>query len=251
MYSVIIPSIGRIKYLNNLLESIYLQTLLPNEIIIIFDENKNCRDIENLINRKNDIKVIYAKKLTTPQKRNAGVSIAKSDIIIFSDDDDYWEVNKAELTIESLKNFQVVCHAYSKFGSSNKKKTKFHLGKFKKIVNLFYLTSGDNIFGGGSGIAGKKEIFLSIPFNNDLFSEDYDWWIKILLAEIKVEYLPISLVRYRSHDTNMTLNFFNIYFYNAKIFNKVFLKSVILLITFIVGYLKMILKIALKITKIF
>ena len=39
MYSIIIPSLGRVNYLNNLLESIYLQTLLPREITIIFDDN--------------------------------------------------------------------------------------------------------------------------------------------------------------------------------------------------------------------
>lgn len=250
MYSIIIPSLGRINYLNKLLESIYLQTLLPREVIIIFDDNEKCRSIENLILRKNVIKVIFYKNLTTSQKRNAGVNIAKSDNIIFSDDDDYWEVNKGELTIASLKNCQVVCHAFSKFGSLNKK-TKYHLGRKKKFVNIFSLTAGDNIFGGGSGIAGKKEIFLSIPFNKEFYSEDYDWWIKIILSEIKVEYLPKSLVRYRSHNSNMTLNSFKIYFYNAKIFNKVFIKSVILFSTFIVGYFKIIIKLSIKLIKFF
>ena len=36
MYSVIIPSIGRINFLNELLESVYNQSLQPNEIIILF-----------------------------------------------------------------------------------------------------------------------------------------------------------------------------------------------------------------------
>ena len=113
------------------------------------------------------------------------------------------------------------------------------------------MIAGDNIFGGGSGIAGKKEIFLSIPFNQEFYSEDYDWWIKIILSEIKVEYLPKSLVRYRSHNSNMTLNSFKIHFYNAKIFNKVFIKSVMLFSTFIVGYFKIIIKLSIKLIKFF
>ena len=52
MYSVIIPSIGRINYLNELLESIYMQTLLPEEVIIVLDNNKKCKDIVNLIKKK-------------------------------------------------------------------------------------------------------------------------------------------------------------------------------------------------------
>ena len=72
-------------------------------------------------------------------------------------------------------------------------------------------------------------LFLSIPFDKYyLSSEDYDWWIKILLADIKVIYIPESLVRYRIHNKNMTRKFLKIYFYNIKIFNKIIVKSVIL-----------------------
>ena len=101
--------------------------------------------------------------------------------------------------MNSLKNVQVVCHAYSKF-SFDVKKFKYKLGKIKRQVSLISLIYGDNIFGGGSGIAAKKEIFLTIPFNEDLYSEDYDWWVKVLLADINVEYIPEALVRYRIHD---------------------------------------------------
>ena len=110
---------------------------------------------------------------------------------------------------------------------------------------------GDNIFGGGSGIAGKKEVFLSIPFNRDLYSEDYDWWIRILLADIEVVYIPEPLVSYRNHNKNMTRNFFKIYFYNIKILNKIFLKSLILILTFLIGYFKIAIKIIIKTTKLF
>lgn len=245
MYSVIIPSIGRINYLNELLESIYMQTLLPEEVIIVLDNNKKCKDIVNLIKKKNSVKFLFFDNLTTPQKRNKGIGIAKSENIIFSDDDDYWEINKGELTIESLRSCQVVCHAYSKFGSLNLT-PKYHLGKDKMIVPLFYLMSGDNIFGGGSSIAGKKEIFLTVPFNSELYSEDYDWWIKILLAEIKVEYIPKSLVRYRVHGKNMTSNYKKVYFYNSKLFNRILIKSFILFCTFFNGYLRLIIKVIIR-----
>ena len=52
MYSIIIPSIGRIKYLNELLISIYNQSLFPQEIIILLDKNKKCEEISNFINKK-------------------------------------------------------------------------------------------------------------------------------------------------------------------------------------------------------
>ena len=39
--------------------------------------------------------------------RNYGVSIARSKNILFSDDDDIWEKNKAEKINKSLKNIKL------------------------------------------------------------------------------------------------------------------------------------------------
>ncbi len=246
MYSVIIPSLGRIKFLNDLLDSIYNQTILPQEVIILLDENKKCRKGEQLINTKNFCKIIFCNKLNLSQKRNFGSQIAKTKYLIFSDDDDLWKENKGELTIESLKNSQVVCHEYTKFGSFYQK-PKFIMGKKRKFVELVYLLFASNIFGGGSAIASLREIVLAIPFNEDYeFCEDYDWWIKILLAEIKIEYLPVPLVKYRVHEKNMTSNFLKIFKYNRKIFNKLVYKSIILFLTFVVGYIKSCLKTLIK-----
>ena len=38
MYSVIIPSIGRLKYLNQLIKSIFSQTISPGEVILFIRE---------------------------------------------------------------------------------------------------------------------------------------------------------------------------------------------------------------------
>ena len=250
MYTVIIPSIGRIGFLNDLLETIYNQSIPPKEIIILFDENQKCKDGSNFINKKDLCQIIFCTNLTTPEKRNFGVKKAKTNIIIFSDDDDIWELKKAELTLESLKKNQVVCHDYSKFGLI-KKGPSYKLGRSRKRISIRSILYANNIWGGGSGISARKEILLSIPFNNNLFSEDYDWWIKIFLAEITVEYIPISLVNYRVHKKNMTSNYLNIFKYNLKLFHKLFYKSTILFLTFIFGYFKSCLSILSKALKIF
>ena len=251
MYSVIIPSIGRINFLNELLESIYNQTLLPDEIIIILDNNKLCRNKAKQIKIKYNCKIIYADNLNLAQKRNYGALISKSKFIIYSDDDDIWAINKSQKTIECLQNYKVVFHEFSKFGSYHQN-PKFILGKKEKIIPIIFLILASNIFGGGSSIAAWREVFITIPFENDYsFCEDYDWWIKVFLAEIKVKYIPISLVKYRVHSNNMTTSFMKIYLYNFKIFNKLFIKSFILLATFVTGYLRTIIGIMLKLVKYF
>ena len=249
MYTVIIPSMGRIEFLNDLLETIYNQTIPPKEIIILFDKNQKCKEGAKLINKKDLCQIIFCTNLTTPEKRNFGINYANTNIIVFSDDDDLWELKKAELTLESLKKNQVVCHDFSKFGLI-KKGPSYKLGKESKILSIRSLLYANNIWGGGSGISARKEILLSIPFNNDLYSEDYDWWVKIFMAEIKVEFIPKPLVSYRVHKKNMTTNYLKIFKYNLKLFNKMFYKSTILFITFIFGYFRSCLSIIIKVLKI-
>ena len=250
MYSVIIPSIGRINFLNELLESIYNQSVKPNEIFILLDNNNSCKEGAKFINKNDICEIIFCDRLNLSQKRNYGALIAKSQYLVFSDDDDIWEFSKGELTVKSLKNSQVVCHEYSKFGALNQN-PKFLMGKKKKLIKLIYLLFGSNIFGGGSAIASLKEVVLAIPFNEEyIFCEDYDWWIKILLAEIKIEYLPISLVKYRVHNKNMTSNYLKILNYNLKIFNKIIYKSLILFLTYFIGFLRSLISISIKSIKL-
>ena len=238
MYSVIIPSLGRINYLNELLQSIYNQTLLPKEIIILLDHNEFCKKGEEFIKKQGISKIIFCKELNLSQKRNFGAEISNSQYIIYSDDDDIWESNKAELTVEALKNSQIVCHEFYKFGHVYQK-PKFLLGKETKMISNNDLLSGSNVFGGGSGIAGRKEIFLSFPFDEEyLFCEDFNWWTKVVLAEIRIKYIPIPLVKYRTHNKNMTSNFLKIYFFNLKIFKDLFYKSFILFFASFLGFLK-------------
>lgn len=250
MYSVIIPSIGRITFLNELLESIYKQSLPPYEIIILLDKNNSCKEGAKFINRKDICEIMFCDKLNLSQKRNYGALISKTKYLFFSDDDDIWEYNKGELIFKSFNNSQVVCHEYSKFGELNKK-PRFLIGKKKKYIKLIYLLFGSNIFGGGSAIATLKEIVLAIPFNEKyIFCEDYDWWIRIILAEVKIKYLPISLVKYRVHNKNMTSNIFKIFNYNIKIFNKILYKSLILFLTFFIGFFRSLFSISIKSIKL-
>ena len=84
--------------------------------------------------------------------------MAKTKFIIYSDDDDIWDKNKAELTIESLKTSKVVCHEFSQSLGVLIKSLDFFLEENLKLYLLviFYL---DQIFlGEGLGLQAKRNI---------------------------------------------------------------------------------------------
>ena len=249
MYSVIIPSIGRLKYLNHLIKSIFSQTISPSEVILLLENNNHCKKITKKIFNYKKCKIHYCNNLNLSEMRNYGVSIARSKNILFSDDDDIWEKNKAEKINKSLKKYKVVTHDFTKFGAKLQKQ-KFLLGKSKKIIPLYSLIQGTNLYGGGSSISAKKEVLLSIPFNENLnYSEDFEWWARVILSDIKIEYLPEALVNYRTHATNMTSRSFKTFSFKLKIFTKLFYKSLILFSCSLIGITKSLISLAISFIK--
>lgn len=210
MYSVIISSYGRYEYLNDLLQSIMTQTIKSNEIILILDSQCQIDEECLILKQKYKDVIFFFRDLNLPEKRNFGVQKAKNEIIFFSDDDDIWYPDKAELVLQKLNQYDVVTHNFDKFGYINKKECS-KIGNISLEISPKFLCKGENIFGGGSSLIAKKKIFLNFNFNEKLkLAEDFDWWIRVILAGSKIYYISKSLVSYRTHSTNMTNNVFRI-----------------------------------------
>ena len=176
------------------------------------------------------VKSYIAKNLNLAQMRNYGASLANSDYLLYSDDDDIWNIDKAKFVIESLNNNQVVTHDFTKFGSTTLNQ-RYLLGPLQKKVSLSSLIQGTNLYGGGSSICVRKNIISSIPFNEHLnYCEDYEWWTRLIIADVKIEYIPKPLVKYRTHQSNMTSRIFITSKFKLIVFSKLLIKGIILLI---------------------
>lgn len=228
MYTVIIPSLGRINYLNELLTSIAAQTVNPSEVLILLDNNDHCRSIESQLELREYVKIIFCDSLNLAQKRNFGASIAKSNNILYSDDDDIWNNQKAQIVCAALEKSLVCTHNYGKFGSIVSYNCS-KLGVKSRNLDRFSLLMGSNIFGGGSSISTKKFVIQTHPFSADFrYCEDFEWWVRVLLSGIDIRYIGDELVKYRTHDSNMTSSMLNINKYNLKLCRRLFSNGAIL-----------------------
>ncbi len=238
MYSVLIPSLGRFEYLNELCETIKKQTLQAKEIIFLLDDNNFCRKNSNNLNCSNECKIVFCKNLNLAAKRNYGAKIAVTDFLFFSDDDDLWVPNKAEICLKEIEKNSVLIHDFTKFGLWEQKPQLLH-GSEIRNVSLSSLLTGTNVWGGGSSIVAKKELVLNINFKESLnTADDYDWFVRLLLSDIKIKYLPFPLVKYRTHNNNMTKSLINHNLVNIKCNLALSKKSIYLLLGSIVGISK-------------
>ncbi len=193
-FSVIIPTIGRLSELNRNLQSILNSSLLPEEIIIV-DQNENNILHEIISNYNSKLNIIHerVKFKGVSKAKNYGVNVASTDYIFIPDDDCeiYKDTFLLSLT-EMCKNKSDVVFGKCIDQTGNDSVTKFspdagwlslkeHKGKFIEAT-----------------ICSKRSILQDFPFDESLGAgcfhgaeEAYDWILRLLYANKKLYYNPI------------------------------------------------------------
>lgn len=123
MYSIIVPVYNVENYLDRCIESIVNQTYRDIEIILVDDGSDDaspemCDRFEKLDER---IRVIHQENGGLSSARNAGVSSARGDYIMFVDSDDYIDVDICERLSKYTSNNYDVIIGSAYFEDENKK----------------------------------------------------------------------------------------------------------------------------------
>lgn len=184
--SAIITYRNRKAYLVSAINSIMNQSHRPNEIIIVDDNSEKPIEIEDLnLNSDTEIKIdIYYNNENkgSNYSRNLGARKAKSEIIMFLDDDDTWEPQKIEdqLLVFNDQNIGLV-YTGKKIVISSDRSHVVRKSFPKKNGDLSKLIFTNNWIGSTSCVAVRKEIFdLSGGFDESLKSlQDYDLYLRI------------------------------------------------------------------------
>lgn len=170
--SVVIPCYNSSKTIETCIESVFNQSFLPYEIIVIDDgsSDNTLKILEKLKtgNIHNIIFNILSQENCGPSvARNNGVEHAQGDWIAFLDSDDYWLENNLNIANEFIKKNP----RFSLLGGGSKSREGEYI-TFKKLLFKNYFKTSSTII--------KKECILKYPFNeNQKFSEDYRTWLSV------------------------------------------------------------------------
>ena len=86
--SVVVITFNRCESLRETLESLTMQTRLPNEVVVVDNNSKDkTLDVTLSFRDKLPVKYIMESKRGIPFARNTGIKNCKGDIIAFIDDD--------------------------------------------------------------------------------------------------------------------------------------------------------------------
>jgi glycosyltransferase involved in cell wall biosynthesis len=204
------------KYIKKQIESIIIQLSSDDEIIISDDGS-----IDNTINiiegfkdsrikvfnnqslRKNRKSLIERFRSATKNFENA-LKNASGEFIFLSDQDDIWLDNRVEITLQYLKECDLVVSDYSFIDENDnpvaeifnkRNKTK---GFISNLITTPYI---------GCGMAFSKKILInSLPFPKNLFA--HDLWIGFIAQYSgKVLFIDHKLFLHRRHGQNTSYSF--------------------------------------------
>ena len=220
--SVIIPTYNRKHTLKRAIQSVYKQSLLPFEIIVVDDGSKD--GTKEWVKQKcPGIKYIYQKNRGVSSARNKGIKIAQGDWIALLDSDDEWLPNKLSEQINKIKsNLDVKILHSNEIWIRNgvrvnqmKKHKKFGGYIFEKCLDICRISP--------SSVLLKKEILNDIgTFDESLkVCEDYDLWLRIT-SKYPVCFLDIPLIKkYGGHSDQLSRAHDGIEFYRIQSLQKI------------------------------
>ena len=210
MISVVIATYKRPKSLNNLLDSIFAQTYLPYEIVLIDDCSNMRNEYEIMISNlpKSKIKIRYlinAENMGAPYSRNRGIRAAQGKWIALVDDDDLWLKDKLEsqqkiINDHSINCDFITCNSYIKRGEETYEPfiipNHFKVDPIKSILQSNYIMSPTVLI--------RKSVLLDVGLFDEKFPscQDWDLWTRIILKGYKIVSLNKILTIYKKDNIN-------------------------------------------------
>lgn len=184
--SIIMPTYKHAHLISRALDSVVNQTYSNWECIIIDNSSPdNTSEIVNSYNNPNFIYKIVSNDGSIAESRNVGINLATGSLIAFLDSDDYWELNKLEILVNSLgDNFDFIYHKLRCYSLIDGNIVNNGVAECRDISSNPY----ESLLKYGpspttSAIMVRKDILDRVGYfdeNRDLIAgEDFELWLRV------------------------------------------------------------------------
>jgi len=218
LVSVIVPIFNGSRYVGNLFSTLAHQIFTDFEVIIV-DDGSSDDTLQQIQKEIEAFKHLNVRLIPSPHQglaatRNIGIRSSVGNYLTFLDCDDSWRDNKLKSQVEFIAKSECVA-VFSKVNLLSIDGL-ISLSQYnnQRITDspLDLITRKFIVYGGGSNIMCKREIFNEVGFFDEAlkFAEDFDMWLRISkagqivqLPERSVDILvrPDSMQRIRSVKT--------------------------------------------------
>ena len=204
--SVIIPAYNAARFLPECLESVFRQTLAPEEIIVVNDGSRDGTE-EVLRSYGNRLRWWTQANAGESASRNRAVKEARGEWIALLDADDSWFPQKLELQAEATRNNPSAQWSYGAFierrepSGEVRRVTVPHPTLVRRklgLRNVLHLST----------VMIRRDVYLALGgFDEKIqFGEDWEFWLR-LASRYKSARVSEPLGIYRRHAGNQSGNY--------------------------------------------
>ncbi|MCK5871698.1 MAG: glycosyltransferase family 2 protein [Methylococcales bacterium] len=225
--SVIIPTFNRVDRLEHALNSVYNQTLSPDEVFVIDDGSLD--HTHQMINQYfPNVIYIHQSNQGVSIARNTGIQKATGEWFAFLDSDDEWLEDKLFQQITALKetNYKI-CHTEEIWIRNGVRVNQKH--KHKKTGGWIFERCLPLCAMSPSSILIHRDVFKTIGnFDPDFPAcEDYELWLRIT-ARYPVLFIDTPQIKkYGGHDDQLSQKYWGMDRFRIKALEKIIKSSVL------------------------
>jgi len=204
--SLVVPTYNRALLLKRALESVAMQTQLPDEIIVVDDGSTD--DTAKMIKKEfPGVVYIHQKNSGVSAARNLGIQKASHEWIALLDSDDEWLPEKLATQVSVIENKpgeSYLVHSNEIWIRNGNRVNQ--MDKHEKYGGwIFEHCLPMCVISPSSVLVKKSLLYEAGLFDEQLTAcEDYDMWLKIC-ARYPVNYLPQPLIKkYGGHEDQLS-----------------------------------------------
>ena len=211
--SIIIPVYNAEATLERCLSSILNQTFSDYQVIIVDDEStdNSLRIAQRFVEQDSRFIVISIRHGGSGAARNAGLSLAKGDYVLYMDADDYWIRNDLLVELENriqMRPADIYMYQMLKVTENGTILERYTKPPFEKsdVVQPLESVYQDLVKDGYTLAAVwnkcvKREVLLNhkICFREDVLAEDIDWVLQLFSHISTICLLNIQAYAYTQH----------------------------------------------------
>lgn len=207
--SVIIPAYNTAPFIAETLNSVFGQTFRDFEVIIINDGSPDTADLEVALQPyMTRIRYIKQENRGLPGARNAGIRVARGELLALVDSDDLWMPDYLSAQVEFLDNHPRVYASISDallFGSGGDvvwRMLKAGTGPILGFEQMLKRQGGQL----PSAMVARRQRVLDIGLFDESIriGEDVEFCVRLCFPEGAIGYLGRVLVKYRQRPGSLT-----------------------------------------------
>lgn len=203
--TVIIPTYNRMQYLDRALSSVYEQTRVPDQIIVV-DDGSTDTTCAHIKSNHPHLTYLHQDNQGVSAARNCGIAKADSDYIAFLDSDDVWLPQKLEYQLQQMdQETQCMLGHTEEIWIRNGVRVNA-MNKHKKRGGRIYNRCLPLCVISPSSVIIRQELFERIGgFDESLPAcEDYDLWLRAC-SQFDVAFLSEpQIIKYGGHDDQLS-----------------------------------------------